>query len=286
MTASTLTTRPATSSDSSAWQQFGGDSVPQRGSYISWLGDTALARVTLLQLDNVVDLRDFDIALGHVADHGGAVLQQIIAFCRERGNIITATYLSKHSNLFLNAYFKQNTRTRMIRSLADYQPQPIRLPAGITLRHPTLNDEAAITAMAYRNYQGTPDGEMVSSSRAQADALMQPIFANEYATLDLDCSFVAEDAVGSLICSNLLGDESKAEADRLAWVLDISAAPEWRGKGLGRALFASSLDAAKAKGYHRLGLMVTIGNYGAQTLYRSFGLKEYGPLMYEAILRL
>ncbi len=80
--------------------------------------------------------------------------------------------------------------------------------------------------------------------------------------------------------------ESSAEADRLAWVLDISTAPEWRGIGLGRALFASGLAATKAKGYHRLGLMVTIGNYGAQTLYRSFGLQEYGPLMYEAILYL
>ena len=286
LTESSLTIRPATSADSAAWQELGDETVPQGGSYIVWLGDGAIARVTLHQFDNVLDLGEFAVAEEQRAEHGAAALQQIVALCRERGNLITVNYPPHYSDLFLNAYFKQNTRTRMIRALDDYQPLPVRLPAGVTLRYPTLSDETAITNMAYRNYQGTPDGEMVSSSRAQTDALMQPIFANEYATLDLDCSFIAEDAAGNLVGSSLLGDESKSEVDRLAWVLDISTAPEWRGKGLGRALFASGLAAAKAKGYHRLGLMVTIGNQGAQALYRSFGLREYGPLMYEAVLRL
>jgi ribosomal protein S18 acetylase RimI-like enzyme len=281
-----LVLRVASPQDSAAWQKLGRKHAPQEGSYIAWLGDRPIARVTLRQHDNVIELRDFALASRQLAAHGAAALQQIITFCRERGNIITVEYPQRYCALFLAAYFKQNTRTHMIMALADYQPQPLRLPVGITLRHPDLSDEQAITAMAYRNYQGTLDGDMVSSSRAQTTAMVRPIFVNEYAQLDTDCSFIAEDAHGELVGSNLLGDESKSAAERLAWVLDISIAPEWRGKGLGRALFASGLDAAKAKGYHRLGLMVTIGNHRAQALYRTFGLKEYGPLMYEAILHL
>ena len=69
-------------------------------------------------------------------------------------------------------------------------------------------------------------------------------------------------------------------------MLDISVAPEWRGKGLGRALLKSSLNAACASGFERAGLIVTIGNDDARALYSSLGFQEHGELMFEGVLRL
>ncbi len=101
----------------------------------------------------------------------------------------------------------------------------------------------------------------------------------------MDSSFLIEDEQQRLIGTIFLGDMSSHEMQKLMWVLDVSVSPEWRGKGLGKALMINGLNAARTKRYAYIGLVVTLGNQHAITLYRSLGFQQYGDLLYEAGIR-
>jgi len=255
--------------------------------FVAWLGDTPIARALFVQLENVVELHDFTVADGFVTEYGATILRDIVEAARPRGNILTVDfYPPTYSGSFLGAGFKQNTRTRMIRSLADYTEQQIALPGGIALRRLVFGDEPAVAEMAYQNYMGTPDEEMVSAGRAQAAAIIRAMFHNDYNLFNPAGSYLAVDGSGKLIGDALLGDASQTPGEGLAWIMDVSVAPAYRGKGLGKALMLSAMNAAHRQGYLRIGLLVTIGNTRAQALYRSLGFEAYGDLLYEASIRL
>lgn len=255
--------------------------------FIVWLDDKAIARASFNQLENVVELRDLTIADGYIAEYGTDILRSIVGLARPRGNMLTIDfYPPAYSRSFLGAGFKQNTRTRMLKSLADYTPKTIKLPDGITLRRPVFSDEAAVAAMVYNNYKGTSDEEMVSSSRAQAAAIIRAMFHNDYNLLDPGGSYLATDHSGNLVGDVILGDASRDPGDRQTWIMDISVAPAYRRKGLGKALILSAMNAAKGGDYPRIGLIVTVGNKSAQSLYGSLGFEAYGDTLYEASLKL
>jgi RimJ/RimL family protein N-acetyltransferase len=56
----------------------------------------------------------------------------------------------------------------------------------------------------------------------------------------------------------------------------MCVAPAWRGRGVGSALVAAALDAARAKGAHKVTLQVWPHNGPARRLYRRFGFVEEG----------
>src|SRR5262249_16015138 len=145
--------------------------------FICWLGDEPLACWQFHQLENVVELRDFFVVDGYLASYGVSVLEQIVALASERGTVVTIdSYPASYSDIFLKVGFKQNIRTRMCKTLDTYQIQLVTLPAGVHLRHPQLTDEQALSALIYKNYQGTVDQGMVSSNKAQAVAMVHAIF--------------------------------------------------------------------------------------------------------------
>lgn len=262
--------------------------IPQDSSrFTVWLDNIPIARGAFNQLDTVLELRDFTIADGYIAEYGTSILQAVVELARPRANILTIEFFPPaYSRSFLGAGFRQNTRTRMMKSLANYTPQPIKLPDGIKLRHPIFDDEPAISELAYNNYLGTSEEQMVSGSRAQAAAIIRAMFHNDYNLLNPAGSYLALDPSGNLIADVILGDASNDPTDRIAWIMDISIAQAHRGKGLGKALLLSAINAAHAHGYPRIGLIVTIGNTAAQSLYHSLGFEDYGDIMYEAVLRL
>ncbi len=53
-------------------------------------------------------------------------------------------------------------------------------------------------------------------------------------------------------------------------------AREWRGKGIGSALLAASIDWASAHGLHKLTLSVFPHNAAAISIYRNHGFEEEG----------
>ena len=250
------------------------------------LGAEPVACWAFVPAGTVLELRPFYITEGQVVAHGPSVVASVVKEAAGRGSAITVEYPEAYSPLFTGAGFKQNTRTCMKMPLSTYEPRLVVLPAGIDMRHPRPEDQAAASELAFRNYMGTADAEMVSTSREQASNMMRAIFGSEYARFSPETSFLAEDGEGRLVGSVLVGDMTREPEQSIFWILDISAAPEWRGKGLGKALLAASLNAAKGSGFSSIGLAVTIGNEPAHNLYRSYGFSDYGALMYEAILML
>jgi RimJ/RimL family protein N-acetyltransferase len=54
--------------------------------------------------------------------------------------------------------------------------------------------------------------------------------------------------------------------------------PEWRGRGVGRALFNSTTQFAASVGYRKLVIHVRASNLSAQTFYERLGFVECGRL--------
>lgn len=81
---------------------------------------------------------------------------------------------------------------------------------------------------------------------------------------------VAEDG-GKVV--GYVGSQSVApEAD----VMNLAVAPEWRSRGIGRALMTALITQLHSRGITALFLEVRVGNTPAQNLYRSLGFVEVG----------
>ena len=66
------------------------------------------------------------------------------------------------------------------------------------------------------------------------------------------------------------------KAAHAGWVIGVYVQPGARGTGVGRALIAALLDAAKADGLLCLRLAVNATNTPAMALYRGAGFRYYG----------
>ena len=60
--------------------------------------------------------------------------------------------------------------------------------------------------------------------------------------------------------------------------------PEWRGQGVGRALFAETLRFAASAGYRKLVIQVRASNASAQAFYTRHGFVECGRLHAQVII--
>jgi GNAT superfamily N-acetyltransferase len=70
-----------------------------------------------------------------------------------------------------------------------------------------------------------------------------------------------------------------------AWVSNLTTAPVWRGRGLGRVLLGAGIDALHGRGAGSLALGVDSGAAAPVTLYRSAGFAEVDRLeLWEAVL--
>jgi RimJ/RimL family protein N-acetyltransferase len=58
--------------------------------------------------------------------------------------------------------------------------------------------------------------------------------------------------------------------------IGMLVAADWRGRGVGRALVAASIEWARARGLHKLTLSVFPHNEAAIALYRKFGFVQEG----------
>ncbi len=60
--------------------------------------------------------------------------------------------------------------------------------------------------------------------------------------------------------------------------------PQWRGRGIGRQLWTSTLSFARQSSYRKLAIQVRASNTAAQSFYRGLGFKECGRLRRQVII--
>ncbi len=250
-------------------------------------GSEAVGLIELHPLGDAVELRRFYLLNGLKQDYGPALLARTVEEARRHGRVLTVESIApSDSRMYLAAGFTVNTRTRMAMSLKGYRPMSVIPPEGLTLRPLMLADEPLFARMAYEHYKGTADEKMVSVSPGQAEALMRALFHNEYALLEPSASRIVLDEDGHPEGGIIVSCHTTDPADKLAWVLDISIVERWRGRGLGKALLYSAMNAAHDLGYGRIGLIVTLSNETAMRVYRSLGFETYGDTMYEGWIEL
>jgi putative acetyltransferase len=90
------------------------------------------------------------------------------------------------------------------------------------------------------------------------------------ASWDLDCTLVA------LGAGDVVGLVFVIESSFGFGEIGMMVAREWRGRGVGTALVAASIELARARGLHKLILGVFPQNDAAIGLYRKFGFVEEG----------
>ncbi len=78
-------------------------------------------------------------------------------------------------------------------------------------------------------------------------------------------------AAGEIVGSVHIGPTRHGFAE-----IGMAVAREWRGRGVGSALLAASIEWARERGLHKLSLGVFAHNAAAIALYRKFGFVEEG----------
>jgi [ribosomal protein S18]-alanine N-acetyltransferase len=91
---------------------------------------------------------------------------------------------------------------------------------------------------------------------------MESSFGHPVVALD------AAQAVAGYLCLKQVLDEAE--------ILDVAVDVSQRGKGVGRILVQSGLDAARARGAAVVSLEVRLGNLEATALYLRLGFREIG----------
>jgi mycothiol synthase len=148
---------------------------------------------------------------------------------------------------------------RMVRELDTPVPD-VPLPGGVTLRayEPGADDRAA-HALVQDAFTDIPGTVTRGFEEWRALAVGRSLFAPELST-------VAGDFAGVALCE-------RWEEDGQGYVAYLAVARDWRGRGLGRALLAESLEKMRAAGLPRAALSVNARNESATRLYESVGMK-------------
>jgi ribosomal protein S18 acetylase RimI-like enzyme len=85
-------------------------------------------------------------------------------------------------------------------------------------------------------------------------------------------AFAGKAAVGVAVCFVGL---STFRARPILNIHDLAVLPEWRGKGVGRALLSAAEARARREGCCKLTLEVQENNLRARALYQSFGFGDF-----------
>jgi mycothiol synthase len=147
---------------------------------------------------------------------------------------------------------------RMVSDL-DGPPPTVPLPDGVTVRaYEPGADDARAHALVEDTFADIPGNVSRSFEEWIPRAVGRAQFAPELST-------VAGDFAGIALCERW--EEGQG------YVAYLATARDWRGRGLGRALLAISLEKMRAAGLKRATLSVNARNESATRLYESVGMQ-------------
>jgi len=172
---------------------------------------------------------------------------------------------------FVQQGFRRHPRLFMVQSLSGtLQAAPSIFP-DFELRRWTDNDYQAAAAVITAAYRGHVDSQINDQYRTLSGSLR---FLNNIVrfpgcgVFDPESSFVvlhktSRHVVGLILCSRVRHD--------VGHVTQVCVLPEYRGRGVGEALLASTAGLLKKRGFTMLSLTVTEANTRAVDLYKRLG---------------
>lgn len=118
-----------------------------------------------------------------------------------------------------------------------------------------------VSQYSYRNalvaeVEGSVVGAIIGYDGARLDELRKPLYELLVAKFGSVRPIEDETSVGEF------------------YVDSIAVMPQWRGRGVGRALLSAARDRAFATGHERVGLIVDFENPRAEALYKSLGFER------------
>ena len=102
---------------------------------------------------------------------------------------------------------------------------------------------------------------------------------------DREALHVAIDAKGRIIGSQSI-ERYSTSLRSMGHVAQLGTfvLPEWRGRGVGQALFAATREFARSAGFRKIVIQVRASNRPAQEFYRRLGFAECGRLRGQVIV--
>lgn len=136
----------------------------------------------------------------------------------------------------------------------------------VTCRHVTPNDLPQIAELMRIAYRGTIHDEHHSSEEALA-YLVEHTDGGVVGRQLWDCSILA--LADRAPVAVVLASEYSCHP----LLYDICTHPDWRRRGLARALIQLSMNALIDRGYNDVRLKVAIGNVDARSVYERMGFR-------------
>lgn len=151
-------------------------------------------------------------------------------------------------------------------------PTPPPLPAGVTARPMAAEEYVAWEAASRATYarEWTVRGLTAEQARAKSESSYRDNLPEGLATPGVSFGVVEADGVAAGHVWVASG-EAEPGGSPGSYVFDVEVRPEFRGRGLGRALMLLAERTALAGGDHALGLHVFADNTTARGLYDSLG---------------
>lgn len=148
---------------------------------------------------------------------------------------------------------------RMVRDLSE-PSVAVPWPEGVSARsYEPGADDAPAHALVRDAFTDIPGNVAHPLDEWRARSVGRPHFAPELST-------VAGEFAGIALCERW--------DDGQGYLAYLATARDWRGRGLGRALLAASLEKMRAAGIERAALSVNARNESATRLYESVGMRE------------
>lgn len=117
-----------------------------------------------------------------------------------------------------------------------------------------------------------PDVQRLEEATFLSDAWSAEQMAAEFASRHTSYVVVVDDVEGIVGYGGVLAPSASPDAD----IQTIAVSPSFRRAGLGRAVMAELIGAARLAGAERVFLEVRADNPAAQTLYSDLGFVEVG----------
>jgi ribosomal protein S18 acetylase RimI-like enzyme len=140
------------------------------------------------------------------------------------------------------------------------------------IRRLTHDDAAAYRALRLRSFREHPEAFTTSYEELE----QQPLADSEKRMSAAHIKFWGAFEDGRLVGYVGLERETRTKCRHKATLVSMYVAPEFAGRGIGRALVEALLAQARADGLQLIVLTVTDGNDKAAQLYERCGFRSFG----------